>query len=407
MIPAYAPYDPATQRDESRQPAVSQPDRSAHGAAAADRTNVQNRQRTGPTAKPAGGIAAASFPIRRVSRGTVLLTLNQLAVMAQNGIDIAEALDSVAYHCRNQRLAQSLRKIYECVSNGQPFSVAVSSYGIYFPCTLAPMLAAAEATGNVPGTLGNACDRLRGELQLRGTILGAIIYPAILIVASFVVMCALVLGVLPQFSKVFISLGQPVPVSTQMLLDLGDFCRAHWLSMLPVLISVGTSAILLRDHPLIRRPLNRFLMYWWPIRNAYRPLQAGRMYRMLASMVQGGVPLLQSVRLARHTTRDVYWRQLLDRIEDNLIDGSTASEVMAKADFIPPESTQMMATAERTGRVAEVLENIGEFYEEEAGRRIKRLVVAMEPAIILVMGVIVAGVVMSLLLPLLDVSSVK
>ena len=79
---------------------------------------------------------------------------------------------------------------------------------------------------------------------------------------------------------------------------------------------------------------------------------------------------------------------------------------MQEIDFLPPESAQMMATAERTGRVAEVLDSIGDFYEEEAGRRIKRLVVVLEPVIILVMGVIVAGVVMSLLLPLLDVSSV-
>ena len=130
------------------------------------------------------------------------------------------------------------------------------------------------------------------------------------------------------------------------------------------------------------------------------------MFRTLASMVEGGVPLLQSVRLARHTTRDLYWHGLLNRIEESLIDGSTASVAMQEIDFLPPESAQMMATAERTGRVAEVLDSIGDFYEEEAGRRIKRLVVILEPVIILVMGVIVAGVVMSLLLPLLDVSSV-
>ena len=79
---------------------------------------------------------------------------------------------------------------------------------------------------------------------------------------------------------------------------------------------------------------------------------------------------------------------------------------MTNADFIPPETAQLMATAERTGRVAEVLEDIGEFYEEEAERRIKRLVVALEPVIIIVMGVIVAAIVMSVMLPLLDVSTI-
>jgi type II secretory pathway component PulF len=336
-----------------------------------------------------------------------LLTLNQLAVMSQNGIEIAEALETIACHCTNKRLAASLRKIHKSVNSGQPFSAAVAAYGNYFPCTLAPMLAAAEATGDVPKTLGNVCTRMRGELQMRGTILGAMIYPVILILASSVVMTALVFGVLPQFASVFVSLGRPVPASTQMLLDLGTFCRSHWIV---IAITTSSSLVLLylaRHHPLIQRPLNRFLMYGPLICRAYRPLQAGRTLRTLASMVAGGVPLLQAVRLTRHTVSDFYWRSLLDRIETELIDGATASRAMTGVDFIPLEAPQMMATAERTGRVAEVLDNIGEFYEEDAGRRIKRLVVTLEPAIILVMGVMVACVVMSLLLPLLDVTSVR
>jgi type II secretory pathway component PulF len=123
-------------------------------------------------------------------------------------------------------------------------------------------------------------------------------------------------------------------------------------------------------------------------------------------MVQGGVPLLQAVQLSQQTTRDIYWKELLQRIERNLIDGLTASSAMTNVDFIPPETAQLMSTAERTGRVAAVLEDIGEFYEEEAGRRIKRLVLIVEPVIILVMGVIVAAIVMSVMLPLLDISTV-
>lgn len=401
MLPTYAPFDPQQNQD-----AV------VHMPAGNDTAPVSPNPSPVGRGDQAKGAAFPLSPVKKrssfgVSRGTVLLTLNQLAVMSQNGIDIAEAIESVALGCRNKRLAQSLEQIHQCVNGGQPFSAAVANYGDHFPSTLAPMLAAAEATGNVPETLGNVCSRMRAELTMRGTVLGAMIYPAILIAASTIVMAALVLGVLPQFSKVFVSLGQPVPWSTQMLLDLGEFSRAHWMKILPLTIAAIAGLLSLRRNPFVQRPINRALMYAWPIRNAYRPLQAGRMFRLLATMVQGGVPLLQSVRLARNTTRDLYWRSLLDRIEDKLIDGSRASEAMFNVDFLPSESAQMMATAERTGRVAEVLENIGQYYEEEAGRSIKRLVVALEPAIILVMGVVVAGVVMSLLLPLLDVSSVR
>ncbi|WP_197454996.1 type II secretion system F family protein [Stieleria varia] len=342
-----------------------------------------------------------------VSSSTVLLTLNQLAVMSQNGVELAEAVEHIARHCRDPRLADSLLRIHESVNEGNTFSGAIAAHGQHFPRTLPAMIAAAEATGEVPDTLTQVCARMRGEMEMRATILGAMIYPIILVSAATIVMAALIVGVLPQFSKVFASMGKPVPPSTEMLLNFGEFCKSNWMILLPAIAGTLITLVLLRNHQLIRRPLGHFLLYGPMIREAYRPLIAGRTFRTIAGMVRGGVPLLQAIRLTRQTTTDVSWQDLLDRIEDNLIDGLPASEAMRYVDFLPPEATQMMSTGERTGRVAEVLEDIGVFYEQEGGRRIKRLVVALEPLIILVMGVVVAGVVMSVMLPLLDVSTVR
>ncbi|MGB7328491.1 MAG: type II secretion system F family protein [Rubripirellula sp.] len=342
-----------------------------------------------------------------VSSGGVLLAINQLSVMSQNGIEIADALESVARHCPDERLANSLRRIHESVNSGLSFSQAVASHGRYFPATLPPMLAAAEQSGEVPQTLGRVCSRMRGELQMRGTIVGSLIYPAILVGASTVVMSALVLGVLPQFSRVFESMGKPVPYYTQWLLSFGDFCRENGWWGLPLILVMIAAVVLLRSHAVVQRPLGRFLMYSPMVRDAYRPMQAGRVLRTIAGMVQGGVPMLQAVRLSRQTTGDLHWQNLLSRIESHLIDGQTASSAIAEADFVPPETAQMMAMAERTGRVAEVLEDIGAFYEDEGARRIKRLVVALEPMVILVMGVLVAAIVMSVMLPMLDMSTIQ
>ena len=398
MLPAYHPHQATSPGGVV--PVVAETDRrEAVSAVAGNGRNDENTMATGMHSR-------SLLPWQRVPRSAVLMALNQLAVMAQNGIETAEALRVVGTHCSNVRLTKSLRQIHQAVNNGQPFSGAVAAHGAYFPTTLAPMLAAAEATGEVPQTLHNICRRMRRELEMRSTIVGAMIYPIILIFASVVVMSALILGVLPQFGNVFDSLGRPVPTSTQILLDLGEFARNSWYWVIPVTLGFLGLLIAFRAHPWIQRPLNRFLMYGWLIRNAYRPLLAGRIFRTIAAMVGGGVPLLQAVRLTRYTTNDFYWQSLLDQIESNLIDGAKASSAMVNADFLPPESSQMVMTAERTGRVPEVLDSIGEFYEEEGGRRIKKLVVALEPVIILAMGFIVAGVVMSLMLPLLDVSTV-
>ncbi len=392
MIPAYAPYDPTSNQDVFAPPA-------SVGASPA----VVDQ----PTRLPLVKSSAQTRGLLPVSSTKVLLALNQLAVMSQNGVELADALENVAFHCVDKRLAQSLEQIHRSVNSGSTFSAAVAMYGEFFPKTLAPMLAAAEATGDVPETLGNACQRMRSELEMRGAILSALIYPMILISASLVVMTALILGVLPQFSKVFASMGRPVPPATQALLSFGDFGRQYWMLLVPAMVGVVVSMFMLRHHRVIRGPIGRLLMFGPLIRDAYRPLIAGRNLRTLAAMVRGGVPLLQAVRLTRNTTVDLYWRDLLGRMESDLIDGLPASSAMSEADFLPPEATQMMATGERTGRVGAVLEDVGTFYEQEGARKIKRLVVAFEPVIILCMGVVVAGIVLSVMLPLLDVSTVR
>ncbi|MEM9586423.1 MAG: type II secretion system F family protein [Planctomycetota bacterium] len=344
---------------------------------------------------------------RRVSQSKVMLCLNQLAVMTQNGVEIADALRNVSANCADERLGKSLSQIHDAVSSGTSLSVAVDRFGVYFPITLAPMLSAAEATGEVPRTLSEACIRLRGEMQMRGAVIGALIYPVILISASFIVMTALVMGVLPQFSKVFASLGRPVPASTQLLLSFGEFCRSYWMIIAPVAVALLVAIILMRHHPILTRPFRRLFMYGPIIRGAYRPLIAGQNFRTLAAMLRGGVPVLQAVQMTRRTTKDPYWQALHLSVEENLIDGRMAATAFDDVDFLPSEAAQMVHTAERTGRLGEVLEQIGEFYEEEATRRIKRLIVALEPCVILSMGVVVAGVVMSVMLPLLEVSSIR
>ncbi|MGI9473858.1 MAG: type II secretion system F family protein [Rubripirellula sp.] len=393
MLPAYAPL----QNTDAQVPTLTPVSVASEGAI---ESSVSTHD---PLPTPA---KTSKWSLRGVRHGRVLLTLNQLAVMSQNGIELADAIETVSRNCQDERLAETLNAIHGALSGGQSLSHAVAIHGKHFPATLAPMLAAAEASGDVPETLGRICHRMRGELQMRGTIVGAMIYPVILVGASTVVMGALVLGVLPQFAKVFASMGKPVPIYTQTLLSIGEFAQAHWLGILIAALSMSTLLFMMRGHRWIQGPIHRFLMFGPLIRDAYRPLQAGRVLRTIAAMVQGGVPLMQAVQLAKQTTRDVYWQQLLDRIERDLIDGLPASNAMMKVTFIPPETAQLMVTAERSGKIAEVLEDVGAFYEEEAERRIKRLVVALEPAIIVIMGVLVAGIVMSVMLPLLDVSTI-
>ena len=175
MLPAYAPYQPVEKPESDLVSVASGADRDA------------SRPRSGRSETSDQHALKRGFSLRPVTRNRVLLTLNQLSVMSQNGIEIADALESVGRHCTDERLAESLREIHEAVRSGQSFSSAVGIHGTYFPATLAPILAAAEASGEVPEALRRVVARMRGELRMFGTIIGAMIYPLILIGASSVV----------------------------------------------------------------------------------------------------------------------------------------------------------------------------------------------------------------------------
>lgn len=341
----------------------------------------------------------------RVPRARVLLVLNQISVMSSNGIDLAEAIQTAATHARHPVLADQLHRMFEAINCGHSVSQAFATHGHCFPDSFPPMLAAAEATGTVSQALDRMAAMMRSDLQLRSNVTGALVYPIILIGASLIVMIALVFGILPRFAVVFEQLGRPCPALTQLLLDTGTLCRENiWLCI------GGMSAIIVGFLVCIRFPWfrvlrDRGLLYTPILRDAYRPLVTGRLFRLVGSMIQGGVPLLDAIRLARRSSGNTVIQSLLDSVEEDLIKGNVASRRIAEADFLPAEAGQMLATAERTGRLAEVLTDIGIFYEEDGARELKKLVGLLEPTIILAMGIMVAGIVLSIMLPLLDVST--
>ncbi|WP_164103654.1 type II secretion system F family protein [Candidatus Laterigemmans baculatus] len=354
-----------------------------------------------------GSLEEGDAPLRgRIPTGSLLLVITQLAVMCQNGIDLAEAMETAAKHSRHPVLADRLRRIFEAINGGSSLSSALTAHGDGLPATLPALVAAGESTGEVPQALRRLSEMLRSEMQLRSTIVGALIYPVILILVASAVSVAMLFGVLPRFGEVFSTLGRPVPASTAILLDFGLWARTHWMPVVGGLF--GSVAVLwyFRRHPLLRQGLDRFLLFAPPIRSAYRPLATGRMFRFLGTLTHGGVPLLQAIRLTREATSNSYFVALLEEVEEDILSGDLASRALAASEFLPPEAAQMVATAERTGRLPEVLSDCGEFYEEEGARVLRKLVVSLEPVIILGMGVLVAGVVLSIMLPLLDISSV-
>ncbi len=349
--------------------------------------------------------SGASGRRRRVAKRELLMATSQLAIMCRAGVNLAEALKNVGDHCSNEALGLVLRQVYEDVSSGSPASVAMRKHPQVFDAAYVASIAAAEASGEVTSILSRLADLIRSEIRLQSSLRSTLAYPVILVAVAMVVILALVFFVLPQFATIFADLGAPVPPLTEMLLGGAQFLRQH------ILIVLGCAAVVvagsvwgLRTETAQRR--RDALMLNLPLlRGSTRALQTGRAFRIMGTMLQSGIPLLEAIRLCGASVRNRLYRDLFALLEEEVVTGGGIGNRLAAAEFVPPGAAQMVATAEQTGELGPVIQIVGEFYEDDGERSMRQLVKLMEPAIIVAMGVVVAGVVLAVILPLLDIST--
>lgn len=342
----------------------------------------------------------------KVRQTDLLMLTSQLSIMSRSGVDIADALKGIAEECANPVLQKTLQDIYEDVAAGDTVSASLARHSEVFGETYVVAIQAAEASGQMTEVLERLTLLLRYEIRLRNTITGILTYPLILFGVAGLVSMALILFVLPQFATVFEDLDRPVPPSTQILLDISVFVKSWALYLIPAvgLLAVGAWKALKTDSA--KLVFDRLVMSIKGLGPAVQSLAAGRMFTLMGTMLQSGIPLLDSLGLCRTATGNRLLQQLFSRLEEDVINGRGISGGLASATCIPSGAAQMISTAERTGQLAQVIQTVGEFYEEEGERQIKQAVKFLEPAIILSMGVFVSFIVMSVMLPLLDVTEV-
>lgn len=342
---------------------------------------------------------------KKVTKRDLLLMTTQLSIMHKSGLDLAEALKGVSQQVTNPVLKKAVEQILKDVEAGQSFSAALQSQSRIFGEAFVASIAAGEAAGNLGEVLKRLTELLRNEVRLTGTIRSVATYPLVLICVAFAVINALVFFVLPQFGEVFQNLDSPPPATTQFLLSVGETVRGNATF---ILLSLGFGIIgfinALRSS-VFARAFDSFILETSMLKKATCALFTGRMFRLIGTMLQSGVPLLEAIRLCRRSIRNSRFQDLFDRFEKEVVNGNGLSIVLSSSTIIPNGAAQMIATAEQSGDLGNVMESIGEFYEDEGERHVRDLASLLEPLIIVVMGGVVALVVMSVILPLLDLSS--
>jgi type IV pilus assembly protein PilC len=355
--------------------------------------------------------ATTNVTVRRaggaIKKADLMMMFSQLTIMCQSGVDLAEALKQVADQCPKQNLRTVLQQVYQSVAQGQSLSNSLSQHPQVFDETIIAGIAAGEQSGTIVQVLERLTQLIRGEIRLRSSVWSMLTYPLVLCGVTGLVILAMLFFVLPQFAKVFADLERPTPVLTQFLLSIGDELSSHWILCLGTVTGIAIALFSLRNTPFVKKCWDYLFLNLAMFKTASRSLLTGRVFQLLGTMLASGVPLVEGVRLCRTSIKNQYFRELFGKLEHDIMQGEGLGKPLLAASFLPIGAAHMVSTAERTGKLSSVLQSVGAYYEDEGERSLRDAIKILEPVIIIVMGLIVAVVVLSIVLPLLDISTMS
>jgi type II secretory pathway component PulF len=343
-----------------------------------------------------------NFGSSRINNRDLLALTSQLAIMTKAGVDLAGALKSVAEHTVKPSLKRTIVAVHRDVESGASVSQALNRHVHIFGEAYVASVAAGETAGRLPDVLQRLTHMLRSEMRLRNRVRTLMAYPLVLSTVSLGVLCGLVFFVLPTFAGIFGDYDIPLPVLTQTLIDLSSELRARFYIYIPLFAASIVAFVMFKRSGLGRRLWDAFLLNTIVIREASRTLLAGRAFQLLGIMLESGVPLLDGLRMTRAAMRNIYFKELFDALENDILNGRGMGDTLARTRFLPPAAAQMIRTGEKTGSLSMVTQTLGEYYEEEGEVKLRELATILEPAIIIVMGLVVATIVLSVMLPMFD-----
>jgi len=362
------------------------------------------RRRLTPVKLAAANDDDRTAPRRRLDPAALALVMRQLATLIKVS-PLEEALATLTAQEETPRNRTILAQVHAGVREGGRLSEAMARQGDAFPPLVRAMIAAGESTGALPRILDRLADLTEREQASRSRLTAALIYPAALTLVAISVSTALMIFVVPKIVDQFDTLGQGLPLLTRMVIGLSRFLAAWgWLAAL-VIIAAGFGALRLLARPGPGLAFDSWLLSLPGAGRLIRAHNAARLARTLAAMSASGAPMLEGLRLAAPTVRNRALRAATLELAGAVREGGSLSAAMRKAGVFPPVLVHMTASGEASGELPALLDAAADYLERDVATTSQAALSLLEPAIIIVMGVVVGTIVLSILLPILQLDT--
>ncbi len=337
----------------------------------------------------------------RVAEKDVMLFSRQLAIMFKSRVSLVDSLSTIGGQLKSKNFKARIFQIGQDVEAGTTFSDALAKHTQVFSSFYINMVRRGEALGKLSDVLEYLADHLEREHHLKSKIKGAMTYPLFVVIVAFVVITLLTVTVLPNLTKILEETGKDLPVITKIVIAFSNFYRQWWWLVALGVMAAVLGMLQLAKIPEGRRVVHRAMLKIPVFGSFLRMMYISRFGENLSTLVTGGVPIIEALGIAGNIVGNDTYERIIQQAKDSVAQGSKVADVFERyPKEFPPVFTQMIKVGEKSGALDETLSQIVRFYRGEMDRNVDAFIGLIEPMLIIVLGVLVGGVVASLMLPL-------
>lgn len=339
--------------------------------------------------------------LRSISLTDKLLFCRNLEVMVAAGIPLPKALDVLSAQARNKSFRTILLDVKKKVVEGQSLSAAMHVYPKVFSELFTNMIKVGEESGTLEEVLRQLTLQLGHAHELRSRVVGALMYPLVVVVAMIGVGTIMLIAVVPKLADTFRDLGVTLPLTTRIVIGFGTLLADYWYAIFPVVfVLLGIALRLIKTKP-GKRAFDAVLLKTPLFGGIIRKMNAALMTRTLSSLIASGVPIVRSLEITSQVVGNIYFQDSIQVCAQRVGKGGKLSGALREYKHLYPiVVVQMVEVGEETGETGHILEKLAEFYEDEVGQVTKNLTSIIEPILMLVVGIMVGFFAISMIQPM-------
>ena len=343
---------------------------------------------------------------KKVGKKQICIMLRQMSSMINAAIPIPVVLGILRDDEKNKTLKEMLTHLHKEVLDGTPLSSAMAEYPKYFTPFITNMIEMGETNGRLDIAFDRIATVTEKEVKVSGKAKSALIYPALLSLLAVGITIFLSVKVVPTFSEIFLEFGGDLPTITKIMVAFSDFIQGYWYLLILGFVGLVVGIRLLWKNRNTRKYMERILRKVPIYKGISNAKIMGKYARVVSSMLDSGVSVIKTLTITKGTLGNVDFEDSFDTVIADVKTGVPIYHAIESTQLFTPLAVSMTKIGEESGKIGELLNNTAEFYEEETERKIAAALTFIEPAMTIILGVVVAFIVASIILPMFDMYSI-